>query len=98
MKYSMQTDVWFKYLARISFRNCFRYAMLYLCFVRFSEPLQTSKMGKNSSIGYGGGVTRSRKRWGTHSLSSKKNKKNRKLLIFTVRCETQCVVGPWLNS
>lgn len=98
MRYSLQTDVWFKYSTRLSLRNCLRYAMLSLCFVRFSEPLKTSDTGKNRSIGVGGGVNRSRKRWGTHSLLPKKNKKNRKLLIFTVRCETQCVVGPWLNN
>lgn len=97
MQYSLQTDVWFKYSTRLSLRNCLRYAMLSLCFVRFSEPLKTSDTGKNRSIGVGG-VNRSRKRWGTHSLLPKKIKKNRKLLIFTVRCETQCVVGPWLNS
>lgn len=95
----MQTDVWFKYSARISFRNCFRYAMLYLCFVRFSEPLQTSKMGKNSSIGCGGGGITVVGNGGVHiAYFRKKNKKNRKLLIFTVRCETQCVVGSWLNN
>ena len=49
--------------------------MLSLCFVRFSEPLKTSDTGKNRSIGVGGGVNRSRKRWGTHSLLPKKIKK-----------------------
>lgn len=71
----------------------------FLCasFVSLSLLKQAIR-AKNRSIGVGGGVNRSQKRWGTHSLSSKKNKKNRKLLIFTVRCETQCVVGPWLNN
>ena len=71
----MQTDVWFKYSARISFRNCSGYTMLSPCFVRFSVSLQTTKTGKESFIGVWGGVNRSRKRWGTHSLSSKKIKK-----------------------
>lgn len=77
MQYSLQTDVWFKYSTSLSLRNCSRYAMLSPCFVRFSVPLQTSKTGKESFIGVWGGVNRSRKRWGTHSLISKKNKKNK---------------------
>ena len=81
----MQTDVWFKYSVSLSLRNCSGYAMLSPCFVRFSVPLQTSKTGKGSFIWvWGGGVNRSRKRWGTHSLTPKKNKKNK--------------FSPWLNS
>lgn len=97
MQYCLQTDVWFKYSASLSLRNCSGYAMLSPCFVRFSVLLQTSKTGKEFFIGVWGGVNRSRKRWGTPSLLPKK-KKNLKLLIFTLRCEAQCVFGPWLTN
>lgn len=75
MQYFLQTDVWFKYSASLSLRNCSGYTMLSPCFVRFSVPLQTSKTGKESFIGVWGGVNRSRKWWGTHSLTPKKIKK-----------------------
>lgn len=73
----MQTDVWFKYSASLSLRNYSGYAMPSPCFVRFSAPLQTSKTGKESFIGVWGGVNRSRKRWGTHSLLRKKKIKKK---------------------